>query len=61
MKYNAVAAKVMKEEGVAVNDLYGYARPRLAKIQRAKDVHFSAAGSKVLAAEVARVIGEKLK
>jgi acyl-CoA thioesterase-1 len=61
VKYNEVAAKVMKEEGVAINDLYAFAKPKLAKIQRAKDVHFSDAGSKVLAEEVAKVIEEKLK
>ena len=56
VKYNAVAAKIMKEEGIAVNDLYSLAKPRLDKIQNAKDVHFTSAGSKELAEQVAKAI-----
>lgn len=60
-KYNAVAAKVMKDEGVATNDLYTFAYERLEKIQRPKNVHFTPEGSKQLAARVAGAIGEALK
>lgn len=61
VKYNAVAAKIMKEEGIAVNDLYSVAKPRLSKIQNAKDVHFTTAGSKELAEHVVKAIGAELK
>jgi acyl-CoA thioesterase-1 len=51
--YNAAAAKIMEENGVAVDDLYGFALPRLAKIQQPVNVHFSRAGSEALAERVA--------
>lgn len=61
VKYNEAAARVMKDEGVATDDLYGFAKPRLAKIQQPKNVHFTAAGSKALAEEVAKQITRALK
>jgi acyl-CoA thioesterase-1 len=57
-KYNAAALKVMKKHGVAVNDLYSFALPRLAELQRPGNVHFTEQGSKVLAEEVARHVLE---
>ncbi len=59
--YNAVAKRIMATHGVPINDLYTFALPRLAEIQRSKDVHYTPDGSKVLGAEVARVIVETLK
>jgi len=53
LAYNAVAAKIMKEEGVAIDDLYVYALPRIKDIQRPANVHFSERGSKFLARRVA--------
>jgi acyl-CoA thioesterase-1 len=61
VKYNEIAAKVMKENNIAINDLHSFAKPRLKKIQRPKDVHFPEPGSKVLAKEVAKVIEDALK
>lgn len=54
--YNAIAAKVMQEAGVTINDLATFAKPRLAEIQRPANAHFTDAGSKVLAEQVARAI-----
>ncbi|MFN4258079.1 MAG: SGNH/GDSL hydrolase family protein [Gemmataceae bacterium] len=54
--YNAVAKKIMEENGVAINDLYAFALPRLEKIQRPANVHFTDAGSQALAEGVARSI-----
>ena len=54
--YNSVAAKVMQENMIAVNDLHAFAVPQLKEIQLPKNVHFTPAGSKVLASEVARVV-----
>lgn len=54
--YNAVALKVMQKHGITVNDLYEFAKPQLAQIQRPKDVHFTPEGSKVLAGQVVRTI-----
>lgn len=59
-KYNAIARRVMEKNGVAIDDLYGFALPKLAEIQRPKDVHFTAAGSKVLARQVAASIRAEL-
>jgi len=59
-KYNQIAAKVMQEEGVAINDLFSFAQPRLKEIQRPANVHFTAEGSAELAEEVAKHIEEAL-
>jgi len=51
-RYNRVALRIMKEQGVTVNDLHGFALPRLGEIQQPNNVHFTPAGSKALAIEV---------
>jgi len=61
VKYNEVAAGIMKDHGVAINDLYSFALPRLKKIQRRANVHFSPEGSKVLAKKVAGEIEKALE
>ncbi|GAB4148515.1 MAG: SGNH/GDSL hydrolase family protein [Planctomycetaceae bacterium] len=61
LAYNAVAEKIMKENGVAINNLYEFANARLEKIQRPRNVHFTPAGSKVLAGQVAKAIRSALK
>jgi lysophospholipase L1-like esterase len=55
-KYNDAAAKIMQRHAVAINDLYGFAVPRVKEIQRPADVHFTAEGSKLLARQVAASI-----
>jgi acyl-CoA thioesterase-1 len=60
-KYNDIAARVMKDEGVAIDDLYAFAKPRLAQIQLPANVHFTPDGSAALAGEVARAIAAALK
>jgi acyl-CoA thioesterase-1 len=60
LKYNAVAVKVMKDSGVAVNDLYTLAFERLKEIQRPVNVHFTEAGSEVLAGQVTLMIEQVL-
>ena len=60
LAYNAAAAEVMKDEGVAINDLHAFAAARLAEIGKPADVHYTPAGSGVLASEVARRIEEAL-
>jgi acyl-CoA thioesterase-1 len=54
--YNAAAARVMKKHGVPTDDLYALALPRLAETQRPANVHFTAAGSRVLGEQVAAEI-----
>src|SRR5689334_11596145 len=43
-KYNAAAKRVMEANGIAVDDLFGVALPRVAEIQLPSNVHFNAAG-----------------
>jgi GDSL-like Lipase/Acylhydrolase family len=54
--YNKVALRVMEENGVKVDDLYAFAKPKLKKIQRPANVHFTPEGSKALAKQVAAAI-----
>lgn len=61
IKYNEAAARVMNAAGVAIDDLYAYALPRLGDgNQLPKNVHFSPAGSKMLAEKVAAEIAARL-
>ncbi len=59
--YNAAAKKIMDENKIAIDDLYAFARPQLAKIQAPRSAHFTEEGSKVLARQVARSIRAVLK
>lgn len=47
--YNAVAVRVMREMGVALDDLHAFVKPRQAQLQRPANVHFSDQGSAQLA------------
>jgi len=58
---NAVAAKVMAEKGVVVNDLFTAITPKLSTLQNPDDVHFTAAGYDFLGEKVATVIAGELK
>ncbi len=59
--YNRIAAKVMTENGIAIDDLHAHANSQLKDIQRPANVHFTDAGSKVLAKQVAASITAELK
>ena len=59
--YNEVAKKIMDENGIAIDDLYAFALPKLKEIQRPVNVHFSAQGSQALAEQVAAAIEEAQK
>ncbi|MDP7275686.1 MAG: SGNH/GDSL hydrolase family protein [Planctomycetaceae bacterium] len=61
VEYNTVAGKIAVGQGLLVNDLYKFALPRLKKIQRPRNVHFSPEGSRVLAGQVATSIRGALK
>lgn len=57
VRYNEAALKVMKENGIAVNDLYAFAKPQLQQIQiQPANVHFTPTGSEVLAGAVVKSI-----
>ncbi|HSH95266.1 MAG TPA: SGNH/GDSL hydrolase family protein, partial [Roseimicrobium sp.] len=59
--YNQVAEKVMKENGIAIDDLNAAITPQIEKLQNPKDVHFNAAGSEFLAKQVVASIEAQLK
>jgi hypothetical protein len=46
----------MEDNGIPVNDLYSFSLPRLHEIQIPVNSHFTAEGSKVLAAQVTSAI-----
>ena len=54
--YNAAAVDLMEKRGIAVNDLYTFALPRLEELQRPANVHFTRIGSDALAEKVAEAI-----
>ncbi|HRJ71972.1 MAG TPA: SGNH/GDSL hydrolase family protein [Terrimicrobiaceae bacterium] len=57
---NAIAVRVMQENGVVVDDLYAVVLPQQEQLQRPKDVHFLPAGSDLLARAVAASIETEL-
>ncbi len=59
-RYDAVAAEIMKQHGVAINDLYAHVAPRLAELQQPANVHFTEEGSEFLGRQVAEAILEIL-
>ncbi len=58
---NAAAAEVMQKHGVAIDDLFGFITPRLAEMQRPKDVHFKDEGYELLGQQAADSITDALK
>ena len=60
-QYREAALQVMKKHGVQVNDLYTLLKPRRSEFQPVDNVHFSPAGSALMAGQVAKVILEELK
>lgn len=59
-RYNEIALKIMRENEIAVNDLYSVILPRLKELQRPVNVHFTPEGSKVLGEVVTKQIREAL-
>ena len=59
-RYNEVAAKIMAENGVPIDDLNTYVTPVQDKMQKPHDVHFSVEGSDYLAVKVAEEITKAL-
>ena len=57
---NTVAAKVMVEKGIAVNDLFTAITPNLASMQNPDDVHFNEGGYQFLGGKVAEAIENAL-
>ncbi|HMC12187.1 MAG TPA: SGNH/GDSL hydrolase family protein [Pirellulaceae bacterium] len=61
VKYNEIALRVMQKHGVAIDDLFAFAQPRLAEMQLPANVHFKPEGSKLLADRVAASISKALE
>jgi acyl-CoA thioesterase-1 len=57
---NEVAVKVMKANGVAIDDLYSVVLPVRDQVGRDNDVHFQPAGYELIAKAVAKSIEEQL-
>lgn len=53
---NDIAARVMQDNEIAIDDLYAAVFPHLAEMQNPKDVHFHAKGYSFLASRVAAAI-----
>jgi lysophospholipase L1-like esterase len=60
VKYNEVARRVMTKHGVAIDDLYAAALPRLSEILLPHNVHYTKEGYVELAKQVAASIEEAL-
>lgn len=60
-KYNDIAKRVMKENGIVIDDLYAFALPRMSEIQIPNNVHQTKQGSVVLSQKVAASILDALK
>ena len=54
--YNDIATEVMKANHIQINDLNKLVKGQLGKLQNEVNVHFNAAGNKVLSKKVASVI-----
>lgn len=60
-KYNGVAARIMDEHGVPINDLFGHIIDKLDTYQRPANVHFIEEGSSYLGKKVAKEVLNQLK
>ncbi len=59
-KYNKAAVRLMKKEGIVINDLYNFALPILDEIQIAHNVHYTGKGYKKFAEEISGMIAKYL-
>lgn len=60
VRYNETAIRIMRENGIAVDDLYAYALPHLTEWQLPENVHFKPAGSRALAEQVVQAVTARL-
>lgn len=59
-EYNDIAARVMSDNGVLVNDLNAHIAPEFDRLHTPKDLHYSREGSEFLAKKVAAEIEKAL-
>lgn len=60
MERNTVAVGVMAKHGVAIDDLFTFITPHVAKVQNPKDCHFKGEGYEMLGKQVAAAITAEL-
>ncbi len=58
---NEIALKVMKKQGVAINDLHAFLAPQLEGIANPQDVHYNAKGYALMGQQVASSIEAALR
>ena len=62
LRYNSIALAVMKENNVAINDLYSIMENQILKYQTMEgDVHYNEEGYKILGSKVAQSISNQIK
>lgn len=60
-KYNQKAIKIMNKNGIEINDLYTFMKPRMNELQQPNNVHFKPEGYKALAEKVVQRINDILQ
>jgi hypothetical protein len=60
-EYNTIALKIMHANNIPVNDLYSFILPKLGKLQRPLNVHFTDEGSQELAKQCVKSIEQGLE
>ena len=60
-EYNAIACKVMTENGISTDDLNAWITPRFEELQTPRDLHYQPAGYDFLAEKVASEIEKALQ
>jgi hypothetical protein len=61
LRYNAVAKKIMDQNGIVIDDLYAFCLPQQKELQLPANVHFSPEGYNVLAGQVVKSISAALQ
>lgn len=56
VKYNAVAAKIMKDKGIPTDDQYAFVKPRMDELMLKANVHFTKEGYRALAGQAVAAI-----
>jgi lysophospholipase L1-like esterase len=59
-EYNAIAARVMTENGIAIDDLNAHIAPQFDRLHNPKDLHYGTEGYQFLAQKVAEEIAKAL-
>lgn len=60
-EYNRIAAAIMRENDIPINDLHAWISPRFEELQRPQDLHYQPEGSEFLAEKVAAEIAKHLR